>query len=164
MAISFLAFPGTVMPLAQDDLPGPWWVMSGRRARDVMARAGYRIGFSGRDVAAARAKILLMRLLTPEQQESYREFKIIREKVGNRLYELRYYDLQVHVLDTKTGCKLENWCSYLPNAPREDTLIAQLLLLRSDPKKLRDMSGVTRQAGEYPFAWVMEYDPNGQVG
>ena len=99
------------------------------------------------DGAAAKAHELLMSLLTPEQRREYEASRTITLYSGQgryqQKYQLRYEDLQVKVFDHK-GKLFENWCGYVPNAPREDTLIAQLLAIRNDPGRLRRAAQVTR--------------------
>jgi len=98
--------------------------------------------------AARRARKLLRSLLTTEQLADYhttRHFTVTNPKPPWNRYTFRIGDtLQVRVYgqDRAAGI-LENWCGYLANAPREDTIIAQLLLLRDDPIKLRRMAEIT---------------------
>jgi len=113
--------------------------------------------------AARRARKLLRSLLTTEQLADYhttRHFTVTNPKPPWNRYTFRIGDtLQVRVYgrDRAAGI-LENWCGYLANAPREDTIIAQLLLLRDDPIKLRRMAEITsiyadgRGAGPISFA------------
>src|SRR5215472_819222 len=93
--------------------------------------------------ASARAHKLLMRLLDKRQQNEYLSTHCFNVFVGPRRYRLDRSNLQVRVYEADEI--IENWCAYLPNAPREDTLICQLLLLRDDPVKLRSMAKVTKR-------------------
>ncbi|PWT75580.1 MAG: hypothetical protein C5B60_05155 [Chloroflexi bacterium] len=95
--------------------------------------------------ASAKAKRLLAKFLTPEQQNDYqavRHFTIVNGKkkyvIGDDL-QVRVYDVGDYAL----APPLETWCVRIPDTPFADTLIAQLLLLRSDPEKLRNMACVT---------------------
>lgn len=91
--------------------------------------------------AHTRAHELLLRILTPEQRQEYEEKHTITTYEGDRAYVLSYADLQVRVWENDK--QIENWCAYIPNTPREDTLVAQLLALRTDPEGLRKSAVVT---------------------
>jgi hypothetical protein len=95
-----------------------------------------------------RAHDLLMRFLTPEQAEQYRKtlyFNIIG--ADGRTYRLGF-PMKVDLFDGESLA--ERWCACIPNAPREDTIVAQLLLLKSDPESLRRMANVTLHDAPLP--------------
>jgi hypothetical protein len=96
--------------------------------------------------ALARAEQLLESLLDEKQLRSYRKTWGFDVLSGGRRYRLDLLSLQVRVYEGRRF--IENWCTYLPNAPRADTLIAQLLLLRADPELLRKQAQVTLSSGE----------------
>jgi hypothetical protein len=100
----------------------------------------------------ARAHALLLRLLDTNQRADYENtggFWVVNE---TRRYRLDRCSLQVLVFERKARTPFENWCALLPNTPREDTLIAQLLLLRSDPEKLKRQCHVTHL--DERLAWL----------
>jgi hypothetical protein len=97
--------------------------------------------------ASARARALLLRLLDPDQRREYEahgHFSVVRDGVR---YRLSLVSMQVGVF--REGQKIETWCAYVPNEPKEDTLVAQLLLLRDDPQKLRRLARVTKHDDPY---------------
>ena len=128
-----------------------------RRRRPRMDRLREWLGLDGgdraRDPADARAHELLLRLLTPDQRREYERCRTFRVERDGKRYVLNCYSLVVTVSDANRPSSAENtvetWCVFCPNTPREDTLIAQLLLLRDDPEKLRAKAHVTR-AIPYP--------------
>ncbi len=87
-----------------------------------------------------KARNLLFRLLTPEQQKEYKSTGEIWLSIGELRYKLG--DRLVRVYD-KAGELLETWCVYCPNGPHDDTLVAQILFLRADPAELRRHAVVT---------------------
>src|SRR5262249_589449 len=89
-----------------------------------------------------RARELLCRLLTPEQRTCFYVNGFFDVVKGDTKYRLNLSNLQIHVMHMD-GEPSENWCAYVPNAPRHHTLIAQLLMLRDDPEKLRKLAKVT---------------------
>jgi hypothetical protein len=94
----------------------------------------------------ARAHALLLRLLDKNQRADYDNtggFWVGR-LADRRRYRLDRHTMQVLVFKAGEHSPFENWCALLPNTAREDSLIAQLLLLRSDQKELKRQSYVTR--------------------
>ena len=97
--------------------------------------------------ARTKAAKLLARFMTPEQRAEYEQthrFSVI-DSQRNRRY-LIGDDLQVRVyaLDShKFAPPIETWCVYLPGTPEPDSVLAQLLMLRDDPRKLRKLACVT---------------------
>lgn len=94
--------------------------------------------------AEERAKQLLFRLLTETQRSAYESTRYFKQEgPEGRWYKLGD-DLQVKVYERQEDTNaIENWCAFLPNTPSADTLSAQLLLIRSDPSRLRSQAVVT---------------------
>lgn len=95
--------------------------------------------------AAAKANRLLKKFLTTEQWKEYQATERFPVIVGKKRYVLGK-DLQVRVYnadDYVFAPPRETWCVRLPGTPIADTLLAQLLMLRDDPKRLRYLACVT---------------------
>ena len=96
--------------------------------------------------AARRARKLLLSLLTEQQRADYQMTRHFTVRSARKPWDQVFFrigdTLQVRVYDLSGKVK-ENWCAYKDSAPREDTIIAQLLLLRDDPIKLRRMAEIT---------------------
>jgi len=95
--------------------------------------------------ADLKARKLLAKFLSPDQQDAYNQtgrFLIVN---GDRKF-LIGNDMQVRVYqrdDHPLAPPLETWCVFLPNAPIGDTILAQLLMLKDNPEKLRKRAIVT---------------------
>ena len=117
--------------------------------------------------AYVKAAKLLAKFLTPEQQAEYEQthrFSVI-DSQRNRRYligddlQVRVYALDGH----QFAPPLETWCVYLPGTPESDSILAQLLMLRDDPKKLRKLACVTVRSA-YGRQREMIYQRLAQMG
>jgi transcriptional regulator with XRE-family HTH domain len=108
------------------------------------------------DEAEIRAKDLFHRLLTEEQRRELDRDGYVTISRGE--YRYRFgprCQTQVDVLD-QSDHPIESWCAYLPDMPLFHTYTAHLLMIRSDPAKLREVANVipiaTRSVAESTFS------------
>lgn len=101
-----------------------------------------------KEAAQARAKALLLENLTTEEAEEYLQRQAFRIMAANgKRYEIRHgLAGNISELDEK-GKHVARYCVAPEKAwsmPVEDTLLAQVLFLRSDPQALFAHANVTR--------------------
>lgn len=107
-----------------------------RRAEEEVRRQWYMAKKleeqKARAVAAEKANLLLMALLTAKQREEYAKTQILTviSKDGRRTYQIVNRGSNVYLVDDK-GKRLKHYCIYPDlEVPQDDTVAAKLLMLR----------------------------------
>jgi hypothetical protein len=109
-------------------------------------RDGDRImhfGVEFTDTARGNASALLRQLLSDEQWKAYEDTGYFDVEAKGQTYRLGV-GTKVGVWDEAHERIIEDWCSYVPHEPHEDTIVAQLLELQHDPQALRERAVVTK--------------------
>lgn len=106
----------------------------------------------------AKAKALLLSLLSSAQRRSYEKDGVFEERVEGKRYRFAYGYCHNIWLLSEDGEKLKEFCitTVMPadmntdkGVPVEDTMATQLLLLRSDVKAFYETSNITMLARDY---------------
>ena len=104
-----------------------------------------------REAARQRAEDLLMSVLSPEQQEDYKNDKCFYVESNGELFRINEgYAGNVQKLDPETKRIIESYCIH-PNMyqggghlPNEDAMAAQKLALDDDPDEFKRTANITR--------------------
>lgn len=89
---------------------------------------------TARESAEAKAEALLLRHLTPEQQQTYRHYGWFEVDVGGRIYRIENgYAGNITRRDPVTRRRVRRYCAHIaPSLPMQDNLLAQLFALTNN--------------------------------